>query len=133
MERIHSSSYKSDNVKLTGVMEADELYIKAGLKGRPYHNEILNSGRLLPRERNSRHGKVEVLLKKILQLQYLFIKEESLSIAYTTSLGKVWEAEITAIHVIDPGRAVPAGRVKGKELQREEEAERPAEDVIDEV
>ena len=26
-------------------------YIKASLKGRPYHNEILNSGRLLPRER----------------------------------------------------------------------------------
>ena len=51
MERIASSSYKSDNVKLTGVMEADELYIKAGLKGKPYHNEILNSRRLLPRER----------------------------------------------------------------------------------
>ena len=51
MERIASSSYKSDNVKLTGVIEADEFYIKAGLKGRSYHNEILNSGRLLPRER----------------------------------------------------------------------------------
>ena len=53
MERIASSSYKSDNVKLTGVIEADEFYIKVGLKGRPYpyHNEILNSGRLLPRER----------------------------------------------------------------------------------
>ena len=37
--------------KLTGVIEADEFYIKAGLKGRPYHDEILNSGRLLPRER----------------------------------------------------------------------------------
>ena len=53
MERIASSSYKSDNVKLTGVIEADEFYIKAGLKGRPYHNEILNSGRLLPRERGT--------------------------------------------------------------------------------
>jgi hypothetical protein len=42
MERIPSSSYKSDNVKLTGVMEADELYIKAGLKGRPYHNDFLS-------------------------------------------------------------------------------------------
>ena len=51
MERIASSSSKSDNVKLTGVIEADEFYIKAGLKGRPYHDEILNSGRLLPRER----------------------------------------------------------------------------------
>ena len=50
MERITSSS-KSDNVKLTGVIEADEFYIKAGLKGRSYHNEILNSVRLLPRDR----------------------------------------------------------------------------------
>ena len=28
MERIASSSYKSDNVKLTGVIEADEFYIR---------------------------------------------------------------------------------------------------------
>ena len=34
MERIASSSYKSDNVKLAGVIEADEFYIKAGLKGK---------------------------------------------------------------------------------------------------
>ena len=49
MERIASSS-KSDNVKLMGVIEADEFYIKAGLKGRAYHDEILNSERL-PRHR----------------------------------------------------------------------------------
>jgi hypothetical protein len=49
MERIASSS-KSYNVKLMGVIEADEFYLKAGLKGRPYHGEILNSGRL-PRHR----------------------------------------------------------------------------------
>ena len=49
MERIASSS-KSDNVKLMGVIEADEFYIKAGLKGRAYHGEILNSERL-PRHR----------------------------------------------------------------------------------
>jgi len=49
MERIASSS-KSDNVKLMGVIEADEFYIKAGLKGRAYNGEILNSGRL-PRHR----------------------------------------------------------------------------------
>ena len=36
MERIASSS-KSYNVKLMGIIEADEFYIKAGLKGRPYH------------------------------------------------------------------------------------------------
>ena len=67
MERIASSSYKSDNVKLTGVIEADEFYIKAGLKGRSYHDEILNSGRRRHGREDSRHGKVEVLLKKILQ------------------------------------------------------------------
>ena len=49
MERIASSS-KSDYVKLMGVIEADEFYIKAGLKGRAYHGEILNSERL-PRHR----------------------------------------------------------------------------------
>jgi hypothetical protein len=44
MERITTSS-KLDNVKLKGVIETDEFYIKAGLKGRPYHDEIFNSGR----------------------------------------------------------------------------------------
>ena len=34
--------------------------------------------------------------------------------------------EVTAIHVIDPSRGVPGGRVKEKEKQTEEEAERPA-------
>jgi hypothetical protein len=42
MDTIASSS-KSDNVKLMGLIEADEFYIKAGLKGRAYHGEILNS------------------------------------------------------------------------------------------
>lgn len=50
MERISSFSSKPHNVKLTGVMETDEFYIKAGLKGRPYHDEIFNSGRP-PRKR----------------------------------------------------------------------------------
>lgn len=39
-------------------------------------------------------------------------------IAYAMSLGKAWGAEITAIHVIDPGQGVPGGRVKEKEQQR---------------
>lgn len=51
-------------------------------------------------------------------------------IAYAISLGKAWGAEVTAIHVIDPGRGVPGGRVKEKEKQREEDAERPAEDLL---
>ncbi len=54
-------------------------------------------------------------------------------IAYAISLGKAWGAEITAIHVIDPGRGVPGGRVKEKEQQREAEAKTPAEDLLNEV
>jgi len=51
-------------------------------------------------------------------------------IAYAISLGKAWGAEITAIHVIDPGRGVPGGRVKEKEREREEEAKREAEILL---
>jgi nucleotide-binding universal stress UspA family protein len=54
-------------------------------------------------------------------------------IDYAISLGKAWGAEVTAIHVIDPGRGVPGGRIKEKEKQREEEAERPAEDLLSEA
>ena len=54
-------------------------------------------------------------------------------IAYAISLGKAWDADITAIHVIDPGRGVPGGRVKEKELEREEMAIRPAEELLNEV
>jgi nucleotide-binding universal stress UspA family protein len=54
-------------------------------------------------------------------------------IDYAISLGKAWGAEVTAIHVIDPGRGVPGGRIKEKEKQREEEAERPAEDLLSEL
>jgi nucleotide-binding universal stress UspA family protein len=54
-------------------------------------------------------------------------------IAYAISLGKAWGAEIIAIHVIDPGRGVPGGRVKEKELEREEMAIRPAEEFLNEV
>ena len=53
-------------------------------------------------------------------------------IDYAISLGKAWGAEVTAIHVIDPGRGVPGGRIKEKEKQREEEAERP-EDLLSEA
>jgi hypothetical protein len=47
MEKISSSSY----AKLDGkVEEGDEFYIKAGLKGRSYHDEIVKLGRK-PRKR----------------------------------------------------------------------------------
>jgi len=51
-------------------------------------------------------------------------------LAYAISLGKAWGAELTAIHVIDPGRGVPGGRVKEKERVREEEAKREAEILL---
>jgi hypothetical protein len=62
MERIASSS-KLDNVKLKGVIETDEFYIKAGLKGRSYHDEILNSGRL-PRDRGLKAWKGRCTFEK---------------------------------------------------------------------
>jgi nucleotide-binding universal stress UspA family protein len=39
-------------------------------------------------------------------------------------------AELTAVHVIDPGRGVPGGRVKEKEREREEQAKREAEILL---
>ena len=54
-------------------------------------------------------------------------------IAYAISLAQAWGAEITAINVIDPGRGVPGGRVKEKELEREDEAKRPAEELLNEI
>jgi len=48
-------------------------------------------------------------------------------LAYAIALTKAWGAELTAIHVIDPGRGIPGGRVKEKEQEREEEARREAE------
>ena len=46
MERISSSP-----AKLGGNVEGDEFYIKAGLKGRPYHDEIIRSAGRKPRKR----------------------------------------------------------------------------------
>jgi len=51
-------------------------------------------------------------------------------LAYAIALAKAWGAELTAIHVIDPGRGVPGGRIKEKEQQREEEARREAQTLV---
>ena len=51
-------------------------------------------------------------------------------LAYAIALTKAWGAELTAIHVIDPGRGVPGGRIKEKEQQREEEARREAQTLV---
>ena len=46
MEKLSSLS----STKLDGIIECDEFYIKAGLKGRSYHDEIVRTARL-PRKR----------------------------------------------------------------------------------
>jgi hypothetical protein len=43
MEKYPSSSSSSN--KLDGSIESDEFYIKAGLKGRSYHDEIVKISR----------------------------------------------------------------------------------------
>src|SRR5215831_7725275 len=72
-----------------------------------------------------------VVVKKILAAIDRSKYKEKI-IDYAISMGKAWGAEVTAIHVIDPGRGVPGGRIKEKEKQREEEAERPAQDLLSE-
>ena len=47
MEKLSSSL---SSAKLGDNVEGDEFYIKAGLKGRSYHDEIVKSGRK-PRKR----------------------------------------------------------------------------------
>jgi nucleotide-binding universal stress UspA family protein len=54
-------------------------------------------------------------------------------LAYGISIGKAWGAQLTAIHVIDPGRGVPGGRVKEKEMEREEQAKREGMLVLDAI
>jgi hypothetical protein len=47
MEKISTSLPSS--TKLDGKVETDEFYIKAGLKGRSYHDEIIRSAGRKPR------------------------------------------------------------------------------------
>jgi transposase-like protein len=48
MEKL-SSSPSLSTTKLGGITECDEFYIKAGLKGRSYHDEIVKTGRKIRR------------------------------------------------------------------------------------
>jgi transposase-like protein len=50
MEKL-SSSPSLFPTKLDGITECDEFYIKAGLKGRSYHDEIVKSAKRKPRKR----------------------------------------------------------------------------------
>ena len=79
-------------------------------------------------EKNVDGGALATVKKILAPIDRSGYKEQIL--AFATSLGKAWGAEITAIHVIDPGRGVPGGRVKEKEQEREEEAKREAEDLL---
>lgn len=79
-------------------------------------------------EKNVDGGALATVKKILASIDRSGYKEQIL--AFATSLGKAWGAEITAIHVIDPGRGVPGGRVKEKEQEREEEAKREAEDLL---
>jgi hypothetical protein len=50
MEKLTSLSSTLSTTKLDGEVESDEFYIKAGLKGRSYHDEIVKAKRK-PRKR----------------------------------------------------------------------------------
>ena len=54
-------------------------------------------------------------------------------LAHAVALGKVWGAEIMAVHVIDPGRGVPGDKVREKEVEREEQAKREGKLVLDSI
>lgn len=66
-------------------------------------------------------GEISLTVKKILiPIDRSEYREKIL--AHAVALSRAWGAELTAIHVIDPGRGVPGGRVKEKEKEREEQA-----------
>lgn len=66
-------------------------------------------------------GEILLAVKKILiPIDRSEYREKIL--AYAVALSRTWGAELTAIHVIDPVRGVPGGRVKEKEKEREEQA-----------
>jgi transposase-like protein len=50
-EQLWKSYHHHLLTKLGGLAEGDEFYIKAGLKGRPYHDEIVKSAGRKPRRR----------------------------------------------------------------------------------
>ena len=78
-------------------------------------------------EKNVDGGALATVKKILAPIDRSGYKEQIL--AFAISIGKAWGAEITAIHVIDPGRGVPGGRVKEKEEEREE-AKREAENLL---
>lgn len=51
MEKLTSSSSSISATKLEDEVESDEFYIKSGLKGRSYHDEIVKTEKRQPRKR----------------------------------------------------------------------------------
>lgn len=77
-------------------------------------------------------GEILLTVKKILiPIDRSEYREKIL--AYAVALSRTWGAELTAIHVIDPGRGVPGGRVKEKEKEREEQAKQEGLAVLNSV
>jgi nucleotide-binding universal stress UspA family protein len=77
-------------------------------------------------------GEILLTVKKILiPIDRSEYREKIL--AHAVALSRAWGAELTAIHVIDPGRGVPGGRVKEKEKEREEQAKQEGLAVLNSV
>jgi nucleotide-binding universal stress UspA family protein len=78
------------------------------------------------------NGEILLTVKKILiPIDRSEYREKIL--AHAVALSRTWGAELTAIHVIDPGRGVPGGRVKEKEKEREEQAKQEGLAVLNSV
>jgi hypothetical protein len=54
MEKLLSLSILSATTKLDGEVESDEFYIKTGLKGRSYHDEIVKSIKRQPLKKKTK-------------------------------------------------------------------------------
>jgi nucleotide-binding universal stress UspA family protein len=77
-------------------------------------------------------GEILLTVKKILiPIDRSEYREKIL--AHAVALSRAWGAELTAIHVIDPGRGVPGGRIKEKEKEREEQAKQEGLAVLNSV
>src|SRR5581483_2430976 len=54
-------------------------------------------------------------------------------LTHAIALSRAWGAELTAIHVIDPVRGVPGGKVKEKEKEREGQAKQEGMEVLNSI
>ena len=54
-------------------------------------------------------------------------------LTHAIALSRAWGAGLTAIHVIDPVRGVPGGKVKEKEKEREEQAKQEGMEVLNSI